>query len=481
MKKRILALLLAGLLTASFTSCITTSSKDPKETKTEQLETRGQNDPVVDPTKEVYQTVDETVYVTTGTLNLRTSTTSTVGAKQVKQLTELHRVKYSASWSVVEYEGTQYYAASKYLTTDDVFGRDFAPCTPVTMYVATDSLNMRKYPSSDSSFSSIMGGLKQGDAVTVVATGGNWSKIRVEVPAANEGDPATTAEYFVYSKYLSLTQTKAQEIDYSVFTDCPEKIMYVTGSLYLRAAPTLDANLGVVIDTLAKGQTVTVVATGRREDINWCKIKVADKVKEGDPQTYSFYYASSKYLSATEGSTAMTLTDMLNEYPTFTASSVNMFATGTVNIRTSPSVEGSNNLAPDVKPLSKKDPVTVVATGKVDDVKWAMIEYSTGVFYFVSAKYLTTDPNGEATAMTKDELIDEYDLTPVSNVLYIAKSKANCYSQPKVAETYAKQLAAGTQITVVAKGTVNGADWILFEEAGGALFFAGQSLFTVAN
>ena len=126
MKKRILALLLTGLLVMSAAACQkTTENPNLNGTTNHTTTTTGPDNPP--PPQTGYTTVDEDVYAVAD-IALRTSASTTEQpALTVPFKTALHRVKYSSSWSVVEYNNTEYYVLTSLLTTDDLEAKKIVP------------------------------------------------------------------------------------------------------------------------------------------------------------------------------------------------------------------------------------------------------------------------------------------------------------------------------------------------------------------
>ena len=483
MKKRLLALLLAGLITATLVSCSTEreredNTKDPNGTEAEQTRpTENETDPPITVT---WTDVDEAVYVLANSLTLTSVDDGTATVKAAK-LEKLHRVKVSNTQRcIVEKDGKQYYASSKDLTTDDILGEGFTKLSKEKTMYAKSVVNIRSYASTADN-GNIVAGLKINDTVTVVATGDvgdlNWSKIKV----TEEGK---TMYYFVSSKYLSDKQVADPNgTDYSqYFTPCKDTTMYVVveKSLVLRKNAHLDAD---DLAYLLPDAEVIVIATGTVDGMTWSKIKVANEVKPGDPQTYTIGYVNSAYLSPVPGGEEMTLDKMLILYPSFTKKdpAETMYVSAeSLNVRSTPTFPASTDKGNIVAGLKKKDQVKVVATGTVADTRWAMIEYGEGVFYFVGLSYLTVDPDGNPTPESVDELIAKYGFTKLEAAkTYYATGKVNCYTTPGTSGTVAKELKANDKVTVYAKGEKDGAEWYLFQIDGSAIYyFAGASLFT---
>jgi hypothetical protein len=110
-----------------------------------------------------------------------------------------------------------------------------------------------------------------------------------------------------------------------------------------------------------------------------------------------------------------------------------------------------------------------------------MIEFEEGVYYFIGSpsKYLTTDPQGNPAPLTLEQLLEKYSFTDIEDKTVSAK--ADVYynttpSNPDVAT--AKKLTKDQQVTVVASGTVNYAQWYIFTiEGDNTYYFAGAEHF----
>ena len=478
MKKRILALLLAGLLTTSLVSCITTKPRPNPglNTGTEQDQTT--EEPTTDPVVTVtWIDEDKTVYVTATSLTL-TKVDDNATTIKVNQLTELHCIKVSsdAKRCIVEKDGVQYYAAAEKLTSADLLGKTFTACNPAKTMYASSSVNIRKYASDNGTVSPVIKTLATNDPVTVVAEGKNWSKIKYD----------ENTYYFVYSEFLS----DKQVVDYdklpldSYFTECnPTVKMYVTASssLTVRVNASTESS---ALTWLSKDAEVTVVAQGTIEGIKWYKILVPDAIKEGETQTYSVGYVTDKYLSETKGSVSMTLDDMIAQYPSFTKKETPLslyVSADALNVRSTPSFpEANDNI---VATLQKKAAVKVVAVGSVEGTNWAMIETTDGQYCFVGYSKLTPDKDGTPmeVPLTFAELLAKYGFTECAEKTVYAKGAVKCNTSPTNQATAPKTLQSGDAVKVLATGTVSYAEWYLFQIEGDTnYYFAGASLFTDA-
>ncbi|MBO5295420.1 MAG: hypothetical protein J6B71_09290 [Clostridia bacterium] len=481
MKKRILALLLAGLLTASMASCVTqTDRPTPSVSGTEEEQTRKPQE-TEPPAVVTWVDVDETVYVISSSMTL-IGVEDASNTVVVKLADKLQRVKLGSNKKdIVVKDGVQYYANNASLTTDDLLGEKMTACTKTTMYV-DGSVNIRKYASSDNSFSTVIKTLNMNETVTVVAKGEKWYMIEY-----TEGE--STKNYFVFADYLSNEQvTDPNDLSqYPAFEELTTpKTMYVsTYALAFRKAPSRKATAQLFLSEKAE---VTVVATATIDGIGWSKVLVPKEASEGTGISYYEGYVSSDCLAETKGGVSkMTLAQMLAQYDNFEAleSAQTMYvvvgdeATPVINlnVRSTPEFPEKNENI--VGSVSTKDEVRVVAIGDAAETTWAMLEYAEGEYYFVSYKYLTTNSSGEAAPLTLDQLIKLYPaFTKCTEKTVYAVGVVNCNTAPEYQTEVAKKLAKGDAVTVVAEGTVNYVKWYIFKTADGSYFFAGQDLFS---
>lgn len=98
----------------------TNQSEENQDSASQQMQTvRSENSvPEVKEPAVSLQTVDETVYITASTLNIRkgASTDSEI-VTELSYGSSIKRVGYSETWSKVVWDGGEYYAASRYLST----------------------------------------------------------------------------------------------------------------------------------------------------------------------------------------------------------------------------------------------------------------------------------------------------------------------------------------------------------------------------
>ncbi len=483
MKKRVIALLMAGLLTASLASCVVTGDggggTEPNQNITS---TTGEDVTPQNPTI-VWQDVDQVVY-TLDSVKLRAeASTSAQVLQTLPKETELRRVRTSTSWSEVEYNGQKGYVSNVYLTGVDLLGKNFTAVDggSKTMY-ANAKVTIRLYPTTED-FSSKIGYFEVNNEVKVVATNDKWSKIEYKVKDE-------TKYYFVNSYYLSASKVTdpndASQYD-SFFTECdPELERYIKGTekdkVNFRVAPNLNSNL---VDTPTKGvltggMKVTVLETGTVNEINWSYIEVKfDPANAGDPPTFKYGYVSSSYLAESAGTTVLTLDDLLALYPdAFTKVEKTMYVkntTSSLTARTSPDLDDDKNI---VDYYNTKQAVKVVASGSYNDVNWCVVEAGAGKYYFVGASHLTSDPDGKSVLELSDIPVQYTEFTLCEAEAVKATSVANCYETPTATGQPAKSIAADTTVTVVAKqtGARQNVWWVIQDEAG-TLYFVSNALF----
>lgn len=484
MKKRMLALIMAGILTASLSACVTTQHRPPNPNGgTEEQQTRpsGENKPSV----VTWTTVDEKVYVTASAITLvgvdNASDTTTA-----KQLDALQRVSVgSNNQSIVVKDGKKYYVESKNITNLDLFGEGFQTCAETTMY-ATEAVRIRKYATSDYAFSTEIATLKVTDSVTVVAKGALWNKIKY----TKDGQ---TNYYFVWAACLSETKvTDPNELtQYGTVTPCDPVTKYVNvASVVLRKAPSMNAD---GLHWPVKNDAVTVIGTITVNGKLWSKVWVdVAPTEEGQSPVRKEGFIGPNCLSDSKGaSAAMTLDDMLVIYPEFTKAEnpLTMYVildengepNTNLNVRSSPDFPKNDKGEPAnvVEALKSKDSVKVVATGHKSETFWAMIEYKPGEYYFVSYSYLTPNESGEKAPLTLAQLLATYpEFKSCAEKTVYAKSVVNCNSFPGNDDEPAKKLTANEAVTVAAEGTVMGLKWYIFRTSDGGYYFAAASMFT---
>ncbi len=462
LKRTVSLMILAGMLTAGLASCVVkgdgegsgevpSGSEPVYQITTGSSEENNPTAPTDDPTQVAYTAVDDYVYVSTASaaVKLVSDVTQT---KNLAQLTELHRVGKASNWCKVEYEGQEYYIRTKMLTTDDIGEKTFtAPAEAKTLY-NMGTVNVRKYASSDNNFSTVLA-TTGADAtpVTVVSESAlkGWTKVKVTVENKEY-------EGFMYTKYLTTNATgEADDYDQHFTALSPNPEMYVSvGQVAVRERPYKD---GSEKEVLKKNASVTVLAKGTVEGMEWCAIKCVNEHGQNVA-----YYVASDCLSVVGGSVDQLLSfyDKLEKFDTVKT----FYVSGDkVNVRSTPAiVEGNDNV---VKTLYKTNEVKAHAMGVFQSengsssMTWCLIEDGNGGYGFISYGYLTNNPDGTPAPAVTDVnfLIEKYGFTAVSGdvTMKFNLDKSGLFSEPATTGT-CKKLAKGTELKIVAEGEIAG-------------------------
>lgn len=501
MKKRLLALLLAGLMTASMASCVATGNNTNTGGGEGTLDLPSQgttsgNKPGPDiPTPGTWKEVDKTVYTFEAATLYADAKTSSAKVASLPAEKELHCTLQNSYWSYVEYtegeETVKGYVSNESLTTVDLLAKTFTAVEggEKTMYIAGkkgDTARVRLYPCTDD-FSKVMATLTWNTPVTVVSENGDWSRIAYEVDG-------NTKYYFISSNLLTATE----QIDYDdpaqwedLFENCTTPLTkYVSGNtLNLRVAPNTEATS---VEILTLDMEVTVKATAQIGESNWSYVEVwMPEKKPGDGPYLAKGYVNSKYLSDKKSTAPATLEDLLDLYPgAFEALETpkTMYAAGNTFVRSTPlfpnTDEGEKTNI--VASLIKAEAVKVVATGTYNDTSFYVIEYTLEEklgYYFVGASTLTTDPTGKPTITLGDltEKYPQFEICTESTVTVTNASGANCYLKPIFAENPDLHLDLGDEVTLVATANDSTSWWVIRTDNGTLYFVNGLLFQTAAN
>ena len=490
MKKKILTILLAGLMAMSAISCGEPSvnpNENPNGTSgpTGTTGTTGTTQPPVN--TDQYITANDVVYAVVNNLNLRTApSTSASAPKQVAFATELVRVKYNSNWTVVNYDGAEYYVSTAYLTTDDIAAKKFTPHAEKEMY-ATEAVKVRLYPTTHAELSKaehILKTLKANDAVTVVGTGTGWYQVKIDGKL-----------YYVAASYLSTTKKSGVESLGDYVTQFkngaynqPQTMFIATDEANVRLYPS-SAAFSFIVDTLQKGDRGSVVAQATINGNVWAQIQIEDPNDPAAPPAK--YYISLDCLSATEGGASLDLTQLLTLYPSFKTYTEpkTMYVATTVEVslavRLSPSIPAApdtyaNCLDSALWPKAKTT-LTVVAYGTGTNAGWSIISYANG-FYFVNTVYLTPNANG-TPVLTLEAVLAQYpSITQCTEKSMVILKNTNYYSVPSMAA--AEKLGtfeAGKTVTVIASGMVGAYDiYVIKGEDGNCWFITADASYVGA-
>ena len=486
MKKRIVALLLAGLMaTATLASCRAQNNNNPQGTEPNQTTPSAQttvkpDDPYTPPT--VTWTDEDKLVYATGKIQLyeeAKSNSKIVGEIPVEA--ELHCTKKSTSWYYVEYDGKQ-----GYVPKTNVTEKKFVPINEAgskVMY-AKETVNIRLYPNTSAAS---QGNYVRDDEVTVIATNTEWYKIQYSADKT----------YYVSAKFLSDTKW-VDPMDDSAYRDMFEPVtnkpvMYTTDKVNLRATP-ITGTTENIITTLAKGREVTVTAKATLDDGSvWVRVVVEILPEnEGDGIEKKEGYVSFDYLSLYADET--TLDSLLSIYKDFTKrepATTMYIVLGTegnvirITIRSTPSVPGANDADNYVTTLKSTEgsikQLTVLAEGTVDDVLWYIVEYTVkegetektcrGFVGGNALQHLTTNPEGKPV-LTLETFLSaysgKYDVleTPAT----VTTKATNCYGIPDSSTTKVDTLVAGTEVLLVAQEKGDAATWAVIKYNNGYYF-----------
>ncbi len=240
MNKKLLALLLAGLLVATVTAC---SKPDPNDDTTDGSANHPEDSYIVvgtdaegnDVTQPVTQTpapdtsfdptetnptfvdVNKKIVVFAAVATVRTSTVvdanngNAVGWPSEGKLLDVTGESenwYRINYTVGDEEQTCYIA--KTVAADAAALEGFTDVAEEEVEVIVSAVNVRSYPSAEGSLS-IRGSLKQGTKVTRVAVSEKWSRILFEVTSETETDAEGNAKVEIKQYYVSNDCIKAPE------------------------------------------------------------------------------------------------------------------------------------------------------------------------------------------------------------------------------------------------------------------------------
>lgn len=492
MKKRIVALLLAGLMTTTaLASCRAQNSGNPNGTEPNQTtasnpqNTTNPNDPNNVPTDK-WEDVGASVYTYKNvTLRKEANSTSTALASIPKE-TELLCIKQNKTWYFVEYDGEEGYILKSSATTINFLPTDFVPLEggPKVMY-ANANINVRPYPIANDTIAKAVGSYSLNDEVTVVAQNGGWYQVKY-IKSGEEFEYFVSKDCLEDEKVVDPMDDSAYRDMFEPVTDKP--VMYTTDKVNLRATPITGTTENIII-TLAKGREVTVTAKATLDDGSvWVRVIVEILPEnDGDGIEKKEGYVSFDYLSLFADET--TLDSLLSIYEGFTkrdpATTMYIVVGSTIFVRSTPFFPGKNDPDNYAETLgSTKESIqqlTVLADGTIDDVLWYIVEYTvkegeTEKTYrgFVGGKALqelTTDPEGKPV-LTLEAFLSaysgKYDVleTPAT----VTTKATNCYGTPDSSTTKVDTLVAGTEVLLVAQEKGDAATWAVIKYNNGYYF-----------
>ncbi|MBQ9760335.1 MAG: hypothetical protein IJW16_03180 [Clostridia bacterium] len=478
MKKRILTLLLAGLMAMSAVGC-----NEPTENPNATGDPNGTTSPVVTD-ESGYQIVNETVYSLVAELNLRLeANTAGEPAKKLGFAAEMTRIKYGSRWSVVVYEGAEYYVMSEYLTTDDLGLKTFTAMSDTIVHATTAGVNVRLYPST----STLIEGnfykkLTRNETVTAIAQNSDWYQIRLD-----------GKKYYVSKQYFAEgAMPSVNDLgDYvSKFNagklDTPTTMYISENSVRVRQYPSTE-EYSSVITSYIKDTPVTVIAVAKIEGYKWAQVLALED--PDDPASNEVTaYIRYDMLSLAKGADNTKLESLITAYGFVDYdTNVQMFVAsnaGGLRVRTSPIIpEGDNKNDNVYASLTAGQEVTAVAYGTGEYQDWVIISYSkddTTRYHFVSKAYLTSNAGG-VSSLTSESYktygLTLYTGTPTKTVKV---GGAYTYLTPDLnLDNKSSTLAAGATVTVIAEGSYTNNNAITYsvyfvKDANGSYWFINQ-------
>ncbi|MBE6589559.1 MAG: SH3 domain-containing protein [Ruminococcaceae bacterium] len=515
MKKRILALLLAGVLATSLVACVGGGENDPDD-ETVDTENESSTDDEYTPSEDDLEADDfwveetETVY-THSTAYLREEPDgSSDSITTISAATKLTRTKVSTTWSYVEYaneegETLEGYISNNYITETDITGSDFELVTggSQVVYSITETLNVRKYPIA-AEYSTVMGYYSMNDEIRVVATNGTWFKVSFET----DEDTGETLYYYVNATFVS-TEIGGDPVaenpyDAQFIEVNPPKIMYTnTAGLNLRSDPVISSST-VIMKFSSAGIKVSVKKEGNVTDeygdvMRWSYVTAfLPPEKDGDPATTKEGYIASEYLTekALPDIRNLSLAEILSLYPTFTSiTPMNMYvvknpdADTSVRLRATPELTTGavdSQTSNVIGSISTKKDATVPTAFKVvatNNKDWYITErtneknVTSYAFITSDPRYVTSDPAGNVKITLENLTVAYPGYQLLDQPLTITATKtANGYYTPNVAKTVPYPMQAGAQASLVAMETGTDPVWYVIQH-NGTLYFVPMSSF----
>ena len=471
--KRVITLaILAAVLSANLASCVAekqpTDGSDSVYTDNNGSQTLPVN-PTEDPSGVEFETVSKSVYVSVKSDLQKVGSTSE--KVSVAFGTELTVTAQSKTWYKVSYSGAEYFIARGRTTEDDLGEKTFVACDK-TMYINSDGVNVRPYPSLGS-FSNPIATKTLGDQVKVIkqSSSTGWSKVEFT-------QNSKTVQGFIKTSLLTTNPTGEKDYE-KQFTAITEKTVYVNVefTLNLRETPYLpddDGEGGGIIvggKGVPRGTAVTAIAEGTVDGVVWYKLRY--RPSEGERAVVC--YGVKKNFSDTRPTDATDPETLIREY-NFTKFSSEITAyvvTDSLNVRSTPSGSGSI-----VANLQKKNKLYAIAYGKsTTGYMWCLVRTEDNKHGFVNFENLTTNADGTKAPLPLpvDALISIYGFTKVSETK-TSKTAVKLYGTPEQGAAASLEKPAGTSFEVLAKGSYDGEDYYLVQ-VDGNYYFAVQTGF----
>lgn len=246
-------------------------------------------------------------------------------------------------WSRVDYNGTEAYIKSEYLTGTEPAAAEPAE-TEETVY-ATAGVYIRAKASTDAD---VIGTLTAGYSITRTSNSNGWSKVDYNGKTG-----------YIKSDYLTTTKPKTESV--SISAEEVKETVYATAGVYIRSKASTDSE---VIGTLTAGYSITRTSNSN----GWSKVDYNGKTG----YIKSDYLTTSKPQSQTGSTSSGDSIEAVNE---------TVYATAGVNIRAKASADSEK-----IGSLAAGNSIT--RTGKLSN-GWSRVEFS-GKTGYIKSDYLTT-------------------------------------------------------------------------------------------
>lgn len=476
LKRTLTIAILAAVLSANLASCV--ADKNPADTMETYTDDNGGRDtlpikPTDDPSKVEFETVSKTVYVSVKTnLEKVNNREDKVAVAIATELTVTAQSKY---WYKVSYSGAEYFISRGCTTVDDLAEKTFTACDK-TMYINSDGVNVRPYPSLES-FSDPITQKTLGEQVRVIkqSTQTGWSKVEFT-------QSGKTVQGFVKTSLLTSNPTGEKDYEKQFTALATPKTVYVVAEsqLALRKTPYLpdDENGsggGIIVGGkgVPRGTAVTAIAQGSVNGVEWYKVEY--QPSPSDPVTVC--YGVKKYLSETKPSDSADPEALIKDY-NFTKfdGEITAYPVGkSVNVRNIPTTSNSTV----VSTVTTGEKMFAIAYGKstTSSYIWCLVRLEDGKYGFASYEYLTISADGKKNPLplSLDAMISSYGLERISETK-TSKYDTKLWSSPDGEATPVLTKPSGTSFEIVAKGRVGSNNWYLVKLEN-VYYFTLQSAF----
>lgn len=355
--------------------------------------------------EKTFQTVNKELFVDTASVNVREYPSAEDFSEILGSRVQDDQVKViaqNAKWSKIEWTDngvtkhgfikSEFLSETKGGVSESDYINNFTTFdSPITMYVSTPQVNLRKHPYADNKVSPIVTSLDKGNSVVVIAEGTVNKEVWYAVEWTENSVKSTCYVAKECLSRISGNATLAEILDqYSELKAFDAaKTLYITESAFGRSTPTrvkVD-NEDNIIKLLYKADAVTALASGKisgqdpsgnAEELVWCLIQDSE---------LGYYFVSMNVLtsdpSGKPSAPVLTLEELIATYG-FSA------LTNPVTMKTNAEVKPWGSPDADSRleevTIAAGTTVQVLAQGETKSGlttnKWYIIEYN-GAHYFI--------------------------------------------------------------------------------------------------